>query len=302
VLAWLGLALLGLPAAAVAQAGAGAVAKPGQSDPSKRRKQVPGLEKVDVEEHLDEKVPLDVTFKDHTGQTVKLREFFDDDRPVLLTLNYYTCPTLCSMILESTAKTMKNVPWTAGKEYEIVTISIDPRDTPKRAKKKRKEMLRKYGKSDEGWHFLVGQEKNIKKVADAAGFEYFYNAAQEQYAHPAVVMFLTPDARFARYLYGLQYKAADARLALFEAAKGNTLSAAEKVVLYCYAYDPDESSYVLLGWRVMQVGGSLSAVVLITLLVLLWRWEFKKKRRKSQDDEGAPDSSPAGTHPQVETP
>lgn len=278
------LALLGV-APVRAQPGGGSAMTGGSSDEAVR--DVPGLDKVAVDEHLERKLPLDLHFTDHTGKQVQLGDYFGGERPVLLTLNYYTCPSVCSMILESTAKTMAKVPWTAGDEYEIVTLSIDPRDTPERAADKREQMLGKYGKSDQGWHFLVGEQQNIERVADAVGFRYFYDQKIGQYAHPAVIMFATPEGKLARYLYGLQFKATDARIALLEASKGNSISSAEQVILYCYAYDPDDSGYTLVAWRVMQIGGGLTAVVLGLVLLLFWRRELKK-RKKSGDDSSDP--------------
>lgn len=282
----LSLALIG--GAGVVRAQPGGQMRGADSDQAPSR-DVPGLEKVDVDEKLEEKLPLELSFTDHTGKQVKLGDYFDGERPVLLTLNYYTCPVVCSMILESTGRTMSEVPWTAGDEYEIVTISIDPTDTPERAANKREEILKAYGKKpkkadDVGWHFLVGEKQNIQRVAEAVGFQYFYDERQEQYAHPAVVMFATPDGRMARYLYGLQYKVSDARIALLEASEGNSISTAEKAILYCYSYDPQEGGYTLVAWRVMQIGGGLTAVVLGAVLFFLWRRELRKKRRAESSD------------------
>lgn len=278
---------------------------PGDDDSPRPVREVPGLEEVDVDEQLDEQLPLDLTFTDHTGTQVRLGDYFEGDRPVLLTFNYYTCPVVCSMILEATANTVAEMPWTAGDEYEIVTISIDPRDTPELAAKKREEILRKYGRARDGvdpvemakaegrWHFLVGDPDNIEAAADAAGVRYFYNEAQEQYAHPAVITLLTPDGKFARYLYGLQFNPQDVRLALLEASKGRSISTTEKVILYCYRYDAEASSYVLFGWRVMQIGAGLLATIFGVILFVLWRREVRKRR---QELAGGASHHPASTH------
>ena len=269
----------------------------GANDGSRPVQAVPGLEeKVDVDEQLDKPLPTDLTFTDHTGKKVKLASYFDGERPVLLTFAYFTCPVLCSLVLDATEKGVEDIDWTLGDEYDIVTISIDPRDTPERAAKKRAELLEKYGRADAGWHFLVGDQENIDAATEAAGFNYFYDERQEQYGHPAVAMFLTPDAKFARYLYGLVFKPADVSLALLEASKGNSISTVEKVILYCYSYDPEGQGYTLMAFRVMQIGAGLTVAVLGFFLFFMWRREVRKRRR--EDSAGAP---PPGAHRQVET-
>ncbi|MFW6031036.1 MAG: SCO family protein, partial [Myxococcota bacterium] len=185
-------------------------------------------------------------------------------------------PVLCSMVMDATRRGIEPIDWTAGDEYRVLTISIDPRDSPEDAAKKRAEVLRKYERSD-GWDFLVGKQENIQKATEAAGFRYFYMDDQEQYAHPAVAMFLTPEGEFARYLYGLNYSATDVRLALLEASEGNAVSTTEQVILYCYQYDSEAQGYGLVAWRVMRIGGALSAVVLGLFLFILWRRETRRK-------------------------
>jgi protein SCO1/2 len=243
-------------------------------------REVPGLGRIRVDENLEGRVPLDVDFRDHEGHAVKLSDFFDGQRPVLLTFAYHTCPTLCSMVLDAVVKGISEVPWTAGEEYEIVTISIDPRDTPERAASKREELLARYGRSaaQHGWHFLVGEDEDIRRVADAVGFRYFYDSAQQQYGHPAAIMFLTPDAKVARYLYGLEFVPSDIRMALLEASQGRSITTTEQILLYCYAYDPDANSYVLMATRVMQAGGVLTVLVLGTFLAVLFRRERRRHR------------------------
>jgi protein SCO1/2 len=236
------------------------------------------LDRIGVDEHLEGLVPLDVDFRDHEGREVKLSDYFDGKRPVLLTFAYHSCPTLCSMVLDAVVKGIVEVPWTAGDEYEIVTISIDPRDTPEAAGEKRRELLEDYGRdaAEHGWHFLVGEDEDIRRVADAVGFRYFYDSSQEQYGHPAAIMFLTPDAKVARYLYGLEFVPSDIRMALLEASQGRSISTTEQILLYCYAYDPNANSYVLMATRVMQAGGVLTMLVLGTFLAVLFRRERRR--------------------------
>jgi protein SCO1 len=244
---------------------------------------VPGLDEIVVDEKLDSKLPLDVAFLDHTGKRVKLRDYFDGERPVLLSFAYHTCPTLCSMVLDATTRGISATKWTAGVEYEVVTISIDPKDTPESAAKKRSEVLAQYKRpaASKGWHFLVGDEKAIETVTSAVGYGYFYNEKSEQYGHPAAIVFLTPQGMVARYLYGLNFNPADIRLALLEASEGRSISTAEQIILYCYAYDPAANSYALMAVRVMKLGGGVTVLVLGGFLVLLWRRERRRGRSGS---------------------
>lgn len=268
------------PTGAVAQRGVG-TAESRKKPIQQRVQEGSTLGEVDVVEHLGERLPLDVTLTNHEGERVRLADFFDGG-PVVLTFNYYTCPVLCSLLLEAAAKTLRGVPWTAGDQYEVVTISIDPRDTPERAAKKRRQILDTYGKSNGGWHFLVGDEEAIRETTEAAGIEYTYDESQKQYAHPDVITFVTPEGKLARYLYGLQLETTDARLALFEAADGNTLSAGEQVILSCYAYDPEAGGYAVFGYRVMQVGGVATVIALGGFLGFLWQRERRKRRPVSR--------------------
>lgn len=258
----------------------------------------PELEGVGVEEHLDAQVPLDATFTNHRGERVKLSELLDGKRPVLLNLMYHSCPVLCSMVFEATVDSLQNVPWTVGKEFDVISLSIDPRDTPESASKKREEVLAEYEHSEakRGWHFLVGEEPEIKKVAQAVGFKYRYDERQEQYAHPAAIMLLKPSGEVARYLYGLEYSPKDVRVGLLEAADGNSVSTVEQVILYCYQYDPKGSEYVLVAWRVMRIGGLVTVILLGGFLFLMWRRELRKRRRKQAGDDASHPTAHAPAH------
>jgi len=250
--------------------------------------ELPGLARIGVTEHLGTQLPLDLSFRDEQGHTVHLRDFFDGEHPVLLNFAYYTCPMLCSFVLDGMAESIKDVDWTAGEQYQIVTISIDPRDTPERALAKRQEMLAKYGRPEaaHGWHFLVGDEDSIEAATQAAGFRYFYNANLAQYAHSALVMAMTPDGHFARYLYGIQYPANDVRLSLLEASEGHTLATTERIILFCYHYDPGTHEYSLVAVNIMKLGGVLTMLAFAAFFaVLFWR---KRRRVTPVGDHPAP--------------
>jgi protein SCO1/2 len=243
----------------------------------------PELAHVGVVEHLDGPLPLDTPFRDHTGKAVKLRDFFDGKRPVVLTFAYHSCPVLCSMVLNAEAAGLRGIGWTVGKEFEVVTISIDPEESLEKTAQKRASILHEYGASrghdGAGWHFLVGDRASIAQVAAAAGFEYQYDADQKQWGHPSVLMLVKPDGHMARYLYGLEFLSADIKLGLLEASAGRSITTLEQIILYCYHYDPQGGKYVLVAQRVMQVGGGAVALVLFGFLGLFWGRELRKNNR-----------------------
>jgi len=240
------------------------------------------LQHVGVNEHLDGQLPLDTPFRDHTGAPVTLRSVFDGKRPVVLQFAYFTCPVVCSMITQNLAAGLKDIPWTAGKEYEVVTISIDPNESLEKTAAKRAGILNEYGhglqmQSPNGWHFLVGDQASIAAVTQAAGFEYQYDERQKQWGHPSVVFIAKPNGQLARYIYGLEFPPNDLKLGLFEASEGRSISTVEKLILYCYHYDPQGGKYVVLAMHVMQIGAGGVAALLIGTLCLLWLRELKKK-------------------------
>jgi protein SCO1/2 len=236
------------------------------------------LEGVDVSEQLDKSLPLDAYFKDHTGKVVRLGDYFDGKRPVAFTLAYHGCKVVCSMVLGAELESLKAQPWTLGKEFRAVTISIDPRDTVQTAAKKRKQMLALYGRAAEGWDFLVGDEANIARVTRAAGFKYRYDRRQDQYAHPAVLMLAKPNGELARYLHGLEFPEQDVRLGLLEASQGRSISTIEKAIMYCYTYDPVGAKYVLVARNVMKIAGGLTVILLGGFLLIMWRREARQRR------------------------
>jgi protein SCO1/2 len=256
---------------------------------------VPGLDRIGVDEQLGHALPLDVTMKRHDGRVVSLRDYFDGERPVLLTFAYHSCLTLCSMVLDAATRAVSGVEWTAGDQYRLVTISIDPKDTPAAAAAKRREILQRYGRTvdERGWDFLVADEETIRRLTDAAGYRFFYDARQQQFGHPAAFMFLSPDGRFMRYLYGLELTSSDVRLALLEASEGHATSTVEQVLLYCYSYDPTVGSYTIMATRIMQIGGLLTLLVVGGFIVFLWRRDKRRRQQQQPNDSVAGVGSPA---------
>ncbi len=271
-------------ALAVLGGAAGAARADGAAGEAASTSRVPAkLQHVGVDEHLDGQLPLGTTFKDEAGKPVRLGDFFGQ-KPVLLIFAYHSCPVLCSMVQNATATSLKQIPWTAGKDFEVVVISIDPRDTPEKAAEKRAGIIGAYGRpgSEKGFHFLVGEKGQIDQAADAAGFKYTYDEQQGQYGHPAVIMLVKPNGQMARYLYGLEYEPNDIRLGLLEASEGRSVGTVEKVLLYCYRYDETQGKYVVMATRVMRIGGGLTVLVLGGFLGTFWMRE--RRRSKSAKD------------------
>lgn len=238
------------------------------------------MQNIGVIEHLNGQVPGDATFLDQDGQPVRLGQYFDGRRPVVLNLAYSRCSTLCNMVLNAAVRGLQETTWSVGEEFVAVTISIDPRETPRVANERRARVLAQYNRPSaaRGWHFLTGSESQIRRVADAVGFQYRYDRAQDQYGHPAVTMLLTPDGKVARYLYGIQYKPTDVRVGLLEASQGRSISTVERLILYCYHYDPQGQGYVLWAMRVMRLGGAVTLLVFGSFLSVMW---LRERRRRS---------------------
>jgi protein SCO1/2 len=231
------------------------------------------LEGVGIEEKLGAQVDLDLTFTAENGHQVPLRQFFGRGKPVLLNLVYFRCPMLCNLILNGQTSTLREIPWTPGREFEIVTISIDPSETFQLAAAKKQSYLASYDRPAPGWHFLADHQANVKRLADQVGFRYRWDPKTEQFAHAATIMFLTPEGKVSRYLYGVHFRARDVRLAITEASQSRFGLSVERLLLYCFHYDPQARSYVLFAGNVMRAGGVLIVLILGFVLWRLWRFE-----------------------------
>jgi protein SCO1/2 len=236
------------------------------------------LKSVGIDEHINQPIGLDLTFLDENGRPVALKQFFRKGRPVLLDLVYYECPMLCTVILNGQSEALKNIPWTAGNQFDVVTISFNPADTPELARQKRAMYLANYGRPSADWHFLVDNGGNVKKLADQLGFHYRYDDRTKQFAHAAAIMFLTPGGRISRYLYGVKFNPRDVRLALAEASESKFAFSPERILLYCFHYDPQAKGYVLFATNVMKAGGVLTVLVLSIVLFFFWRRERRTRR------------------------
>lgn len=234
---------------------------------------------ITIEQKLNEQVPLDLTFHDESGRTVQLREYFGK-KPVLLTLVYYECPSLCGLVLQGLLKSLRVLNYTPGDQFDIVTVSINPKETPALAAAKKQNFLKEYGRLDaaNGWHFLTGEEPQIRRLADAVGFRYVYDPKSGQYAHAAGVMLLTPDGKVSRYFYGIEYSPRDLRMGIIDASQGKVGSPVEKIILFCYQYDPTTGKYSLAILRVVQLSSAFTVLLVGGFMVLQF---YREKRARS---------------------
>jgi protein SCO1/2 len=230
------------------------------------------LENVGIDQRLGEQLPLDVTFRDESGAIVGLGDYFGK-KPVVLTLVYYTCPMLCNQVLNGLTSTLDVVSFDIGKEFEVVTVSFDPRETPELARSKKATYIdwyKRQGAAD-GWHFLTGDKASIDKLTEAAGFHYKFDAATNQFVHASGIMLATPDGRLARYFYGIEYAPKDLRLGLIEASEKKIGNPVDRLLLYCYHYDPASGKYGAVAMNILRLAAIATVVGLIAMLLLLRR-------------------------------
>lgn len=237
------------------------------------------LEKeIGIDQKLDQQIPLDLTFRDESGRAVRLGQYFGE-KPVMLTLVYYSCPMLCNMVLDGVVNSIRELRFDAGKEYEIVTVSFDPRESSALASEKKSLYTKRYGRkgADEGWHFLTGDEKSIKALTSAVGFRYKYDQRIKQYAHGTATIIVTPQGRIARYFYGIDIPARDLRLGLIEASKNRIGTFTDQLLLLCYHYDPATGRYSASAMTAVRASG-LATVLGIAGMIL-----FMNRKNRTAD-------------------
>jgi protein SCO1/2 len=237
----------------------------------------PVLKDVGIDQLLNNQVPLDLEFKDETGRTVRLAEYFKD-KPIVLSLVYYDCPQLCTQVLAGLLGSLKTLPMTPGKDFVALTVSFDPKEKPELAAAKKKEYLDRLKKpgAAEGWHFLTGEEEPIRALTKSVGFRYVWDPVTKQYAHASGIMVLTPGGKVSRYFYGIEYAPRDLRFGVIEASEGKVGSLADQIILYCYQYDPMRGTYSLVLMRVMRVFAALTIISIVALILFL-RHKTKQK-------------------------
>ncbi len=241
----------------------------------------PALTKIDIIEHSGETIPLDIKLTDETGQAVVLADYFSENKPVVMVMAYYTCPMLCNLVLNGVAQTASDIDWLPGEEYRIVTVSIDSTESFKLAGEKKANYITSMGRPEasSGWSFFTAEGNQSRRLADALGFQYYYDEELKQYAHAAVVFILTPDGEISRYLYGIEFTSRDFKLALMEAADGKIGTTIDRILLYCYHYDPNAGGYVVMAGRVMTLGGAGILFVLVFFLGGFWLYEIRRRRQ-----------------------
>jgi len=234
------------------------------------------LQNVGIDQKLNVTIPLHTQFKDEAGRTVALRSYFND-RPVILVLVYYQCPMLCTMVLNDLLRTVRAMSETVGRDYDILTVSFDPRDTPELAAMKRKNYLAQYHRpgGESGWHFLTGEQSAISALTNAVGFRYAWDPKFDVFAHASGIMILTPQGKVSRYFFGIDYAPQDVRIALTEASNGRIGGLANAVLMYCFHYDPVTGKYGLAINRLLKLGGVLTVLIVGGYVGLSLRRERK---------------------------
>jgi len=257
----------GFRSAAFAQGGAepnGVVVTPPDAKPK-------GLENVGIEQHLGAQLPLDLPFRDESGKSVRLGDYFGS-KPVVLNFVYYRCPMLCPELLVGLESALKVLRFNVGDEFQIVTVSIDPADTPELASAKKASILSRYKRSgaEAGWHFLTGSEPSIQSLARSAGFGYQYDPKNGQFTHATAIMVATPSGRLSQYFYGIDFPPRDLRLSLIQASTNRIGNLADAVILYCFHYDPVTGRYNALIGRVLGLAGGFTVLSLAGMLLFLF--------------------------------
>jgi protein SCO1/2 len=242
----------------------------------------PGLKNVGIQQNLNQQIPPDLAFTDDLGGHVQLRDYFGK-RPLVLNLVYYNCPMLCGEVLSGLTNSLRMMKFDVGREFDVITVSFDPHETPEMAAAKKAEFLQRYKRAgaEQGWHFLVGDQGAIAALTNAAGFQYQYNDKTRQFAHATAIMILTPEGRIAQYYYGVEYPPKDLRLGLVEAGQGKIGNVVDQMLLYCYHYDPAQGKYSAVILRVLRLAGVATMLFLGSFIFLMIR------RGTMHDEQGA---------------
>jgi protein SCO1 len=241
-------------------------------DPNLKPKLPAALQGVGIDQKLDQQVPLNLVFRDEAGRTVPLATFFHG-KPVLLALVYYRCPMLCTQILSGVVSSLKVVSFNPGRDFEVVSVSFDPKDTFETAAAKKENYLRRYGRPNtaNGFHFLTGDQANIKALTDAVGFHYKYDPITQQFAHASGIMILTPEGHLSRYFYGVEYAPRDVRLGLVEASNNKIGTPVDEALLFCFHYDPSTGKYGAIAVNLLRAAGGAFALICGGFLLIAWR-------------------------------
>jgi protein SCO1/2 len=261
----------------------GQMGQPLAGQPTVKGNLPPALSNIGIDQRLNEQVPLDLQFTDEQGRTVRLGDYFHPGRPVIVSMVYYDCPMLCGEVMQGMASAFKALKFTPGKEYEVVTVSIDPREKHELAAAKKKTFIERLGRPEAaaGWHFLTGQKPQIDALADAIGWHYHYDAKLDQFAHAAGIVLVTPEGKISQYYYGIEYSARDMRLGIIEASQNHIGTVVDKVLLFCYHYDPRSGKYGAVVMNIVRLAGGVTVLVLGGFIAVMFRRD-KNRGRKSE--------------------
>lgn len=239
------------------------------------------LAKVGIDQHLGQQIPLDLNFTDENGKAVQLRQYFGS-KPVILELVYFKCPMLCSEVQAGLTGALNGiVRFNVGRDFDVLTVSFDPRDTPEDAMRDKKVYLSRYRRagSEQGWHYLTGRQDQISALADAVGFHYVWDVKAQQFAHASGIMLLTPDGRLAQYYYGIEYMPRDIQLGLIESSQGKIGNLADQVLLYCFHYDPTQGRYGAAIFNILRITAGLTVLLLGGYMFVMFRRDIRAARR-----------------------
>lgn len=251
-----------------------------QSDGASNQK-ITIFDQVGLDQHLNQQVPLDLTFTDENGQPVQLKQYFGS-KPVILSLVYFQCPMLCSQVLSGMAGAFNGIRrFSVGRDFDVLTVSFDPRDTPENAAESKKTYLQRYRRpgAAQGWHFLTGNKHAIDALAGAVGFRYAWDPQIQQFAHASGIMLLTPDGRVAQYYYGIEYAPRDLQLGIIQASQGRIGNLVDKFILYCYHYDPARGKYGAVVFNILRVSALATLLALGGFMVVMFRRDFLAARQ-----------------------
>lgn len=279
-----GIALLaaGMTRSAAALPGVSQAMAPGQEQQRAADALAP-LQNVGITQRLGESVPMDLVFRDESGKDVRLGDLFGAKKPIVMVMTYYECPMLCTVVLNSMVKAFRPMNLNVGEDFDVITVSFNPKDTPELATTKKENYLKSYGRDGAaaGWHFLTGQEQAIRAITDAVGFAYRYLPETGEFAHAAGIMVLTPQGRISHYFYGIEYSSRDLRLALVEAADGKIGNLVDEVMLFCFRYDPTAGKYSATALSIVRLGGIVTILALAGFIGASRLREMRAARARS---------------------
>jgi protein SCO1/2 len=235
-----------------------------------------------VDEHLGDKIDLNLKVQNHFGDHISMGDLFKEGKPAIFTLNYYSCASLCSVQLNAVLNGLRDMDWVPGTQFKMLTLSIDPEETSSLAAQKRGTYLEELGKENASWEFMVGKQQVITDIANQVGYRYTYDEVSKQFAHPAVIMILSPDGTISRYLYGVSYSARDLKFALIEASEGKVGTTVDKVILSCFSYDNSTGRYTASAFGLMRLAGVVTMFFLGAMVTFLWRREKRQTQQVSE--------------------